>query len=181
MGDGLPVLLLGERIDRAELLAAAPEPLNPRQQRLSLLLIERVRPGGDGLVAVRPNGQGDLSPSQVAWKRKKGVPNRSSLLLIGDRLYMITEIGVLSCIEAESGRDIGEGRLQGPFFASPVYADGHLYFFNREGKGYVVHPGPELKVLATNQLSDGCMASPAVAGKALFVRTLTHLYCIEKQ
>lgn len=137
--------------------------------------------GGEGLVAVRPDASGDLGPKQFAWERKKGVPNRASLLLVGDRLYMITENGVLSCVEAETGRDVGQGRLQGPFIASPVYADGHLYFFNREGKGYVVDPGPDLRVLATNQLPDGCMASPAVAGKALFVRTLTHLYCLERK
>jgi len=135
--------------------------------------------GGEGLVAVRPNGQGDMNPRQFAWERKKNVPNRASLLLIGGRLYMVTENGILSCVEAETGKEIDQGRLQGPFFASPVCADGHLFFFNREGKGYVVDP--ELKLLATNQLSDGCMASPAVAGKALLVRTLTHLYCIEKQ
>ena len=99
--------------------------------------------------------------------------------LIGDRLCMATQNGILSALEAETGKLAAQGKLPGTFWSSPVFADGHLFFFNREGKGYVVDP--ELKVLATNQLADGCMASPAIAGKALFVRTLTHLYCLEQK
>jgi outer membrane protein assembly factor BamB len=136
--------------------------------------------GGVGMVAVRPNGKGDVTKSHIAWKRRKGVPNRASLGLAGDLLFMATEPGVVSCVEAESGRKVWQERLRGPFVASPVMADGHIYFFNREGMGYVIDAARSWKLLATNRLEEGCMASPAVVGKALFVRTLKHLYCIEQ-
>jgi hypothetical protein len=70
-------------------------------------------------------------------------------------------------------------RLEGNYSASPVCADGRLYFFDQEGKGHVLLTGRTPRVVATNKLDAGCMASPAIAGKALFVRTKTHLYRIE--
>jgi outer membrane protein assembly factor BamB len=135
--------------------------------------------GGLGLVAVRTDGRGDVTGSHIAWKRNKAVPNRSSLVLAGGLLYMVTEGGVASCVEAATGRPVWQGRLRGQFIASPVYADGHIFVFNREGTGYVIEAGRNWKVLAANRLADGCMASPAIAGRSLFVRTLTHLYCLE--
>ena len=70
-------------------------------------------------------------------------------------------------------------RIGGKFAASPIYADGRIYFFDRAGLATVIKPGRELKVLATNKLEDGFMASPAVSGKALYLRTLTNLYRVE--
>ena len=80
-----------------------------------------------------------------------------------------------------NGTEVWRERLGGQFWASPVYADGRLYFFDNEGDAVVAEPGRRWKKLAVNKLDDGCMASPAVAGKALFVRTKTHLYRIEKK
>jgi outer membrane protein assembly factor BamB len=137
--------------------------------------------GGLALVAVRPDGQGDVTRTHIAWKRKKGAPNRSSLLVLGGLLYMVTGAGVASCVEPGTGETVWQGRLQGEFIASPVGADGRIYLFNREGIGYVLEAGRTFKVLSTNQLDEGCMASPAIVGKALYVRTIKHLYCIEKK
>jgi outer membrane protein assembly factor BamB len=134
--------------------------------------------GGLGLLAVRPSGQGDVTGTHIAWKKKQGAPNRSSLLLLDGLLYMITDGGVASCVEPGTGRTVWKHRLNGQFIASPVSAGGHIYFFNRSGTGYVIKAGRTWKLVATNHLKDGCMGSPAVAGKALFVRTITHLYCI---
>jgi outer membrane protein assembly factor BamB len=131
------------------------------------------------LLAVRPDGQGDVTPSHVVWRQNRGVPSRSSLLLVDDLLYMMNEGGMAACLEARTGRPVWQKRLGGEFYASPVYAEGHIYCFNREGAGYVLQAGREPKVLATNRLDDGCMASPAIAGKALYVRTKTHLHRIE--
>jgi outer membrane protein assembly factor BamB len=136
--------------------------------------------GGVGMVAVRPDGRGNVTRSHVAWKRNKGVPNRASLVLVDSRLCMATEAGVVSCVDAENGKRVLQGRIQGTFVASPVSAGGNIYFFNREGTGYVVKAGGKWKLLATNRLEEGCMASPAIAGKALIVRTMKHLYCIEE-
>jgi outer membrane protein assembly factor BamB len=134
--------------------------------------------GGLGLVAVRPEGKGDVTKSHVAWKLNRGAPNRSSLLVVGDLLYMVTDGGVASCVEPGTGRQLWQGRLAGQFVASPVEADGHIYLFNRDGTGYVAQAGRTWKLLSTNRLEEGCMASPAIVGKTLIVRTIHHLYCI---
>jgi outer membrane protein assembly factor BamB len=137
--------------------------------------------GGVKLFALRPEGSGDLTRTNIAWTYGKSVPNHASVLLVGDLLYMAYK-GVAQCLEAKTGQVVWQQRLGGgEFWASPIYADGHLYFFNDDGDGYVLEPGRTARVLASNRLDDGCMASPAAIGKSLFVRTKTHLYCLEKQ
>ncbi len=137
--------------------------------------------GGLRLLAVRDGGRGDVTATGIAWKvkSKSSVPSRSSPILVDDLLYMVNEGGIVSCLEAKTGEPIWQNRLGGKFWASPLYADGRLYFFDEDGLGHVVAAGRTWKKLATNKLNDGCRASPAAAGKALFVRTLTHLYRIE--
>src|SRR5262249_46974442 len=105
---------------------------------------------------------------------------RSSLLLVGDLLYMANESGVVTCVEARTGHLVWQKRLGPEYSASPIYADGHIYFFSQAEVTHVLEPGREGKVLSVNRLDDGCMASPASVGKALFVRTKTHLYRIEQ-
>lgn len=136
---------------------------------------------GDGptqLLAVRPGGAGDLTKSHVNWTTVRGAPNRSTPLLLSDLLYVVGGTGVASCIETKTGSVVWQERLGGEFIASPVAAEGHVYFFNREGAGFVMAVGRQAKVLGRNQLKDGCMATPAIAGNALYVRTITHLYKI---
>ena len=82
-------------------------------------------------------------------------------------------------MNAATGEIVWTERVGGKFAASPIYADGRLYFFDQEGTTLVLKPGRALEILATNKLASGFMASPAVAGKALFLRTKTHLYRIE--
>jgi len=132
------------------------------------------------LLAIRADGQGDVTKSHLLWTRDKGVPARSSFLLIGDLLYMVSDNGIVSCLEARNGQELWQHRLGGTYYASPIYAEGHIYFFDDAGISHVMEAGREAKVLAQNHLNDGCMASCAVAGKALFVRTKTHLYRIEQ-
>jgi outer membrane protein assembly factor BamB len=136
--------------------------------------------GGLGLLAVRPDGHGDVTSTHIDWSYRKGVPSRCSPLLIGDLLYLVNERGVASCLEALTGHLVWQQRLDGQFSASPIYAGGSIYFFNQEGKSFVMAPGRVARVLAINQLADGCMASPAVADGALFIRTRTHLYRIQQ-
>ena len=95
-------------------------------------------------------------------------------------LYMVNNSGVVSCIDAKAGTPIWQNRFGGPFTASPIYADGKLYFFGEEGAAPVIQPGREFKVLAENHLDAGFMASPAVVGHSLILRTKTHLYRFEK-
>ena len=133
------------------------------------------------LWAVRPDGEGDVTSSHVLWKRDRHVANRASPLLIGGLIYMCTDRGIVSCIDAKTGAEVWVERLGGNYSASPIYADGRIYFFSHEGKTTVIRPGRRFEHLAVSQLDDGFMASPAVAGKALFLRTRSHLYRIEKR
>jgi outer membrane protein assembly factor BamB len=134
------------------------------------------------LWAIRPDGEGDVTDSHVAWTVTRSVPAQPSFLLIGDLLYLVNNDGLALAIDARTGAEIWRERLGGSFSASPVYADGRIYFFNRDSVATVVAPGREFKVLSVNHL-DGelLMASPAVAGKALFVRTESHLYRIQQR
>ena len=131
------------------------------------------------LLAVKPDGRGDVTETHVAWRATRGVPNKPSIVLAGDLLIMINDGGILSCLDAKSGAEVWKARLEGSFSASPVLAGGRIYFFSEEGKTTVIEAGRAFKVLAENHLGDGFMASPAIDGSALILRTRTHLYRIE--
>lgn len=138
--------------------------------------------GGLRLLAVCGGGHGDVTATHIAWTLKKScVPSRSSPILVGDLLYMVNEGGIVSCLEAKNGAVVWQERVGGKFWASPLYAGGRLYLFDADGRGQVLAAGRTWQKLATNQLDAGCRASPAAAGNALFVRTLTHLYRIEQR
>jgi hypothetical protein len=104
-----------------------------------------------------------------------------SALLVGNELYMVSDQGVATCLDAKTGEELWARRLGGNFNASPLYADGRIYFCNRDGATYVVAPGREFRLLAENRLEGGFFASPAVVEKSLVLRTDKALYRIEKQ
>jgi outer membrane protein assembly factor BamB len=135
--------------------------------------------GKPELWAVRPDGQGDVSATHVAWKLEKGAPKTPSPIAVGDLLYMVGDDGIGMCLEVATGKEVWKERIGGNFAASPIYADGCLYLFNQQGRATVLKAGRTYEALAANILESGCMASPAVSGKSLFVRTKTHLYRIE--
>jgi outer membrane protein assembly factor BamB len=128
------------------------------------------------LLAVR---LGQNKPT-VAWKYGKAMPQRTSPLLVDGRVYLISEAGILTSLDFKSGKKIFQERIGGTYSASPVYVDGRIYLFGQEGGTFVFAPGDEVKVLAENKLEGGFMASPAIVGKAFYLRTKTHLYRIEK-
>ena len=132
------------------------------------------------LMAVKPEGRGDVTSTHVAWRFTRGVPQKPSILLIGDLIYMVNDTGVTSCVDAKTGAEIWRGRVDGTYSASPLAAAGRIYAFSEDGKTTVFEAGREFKVLAENFLEDGFMASPAVEGNALYLRTRTHLYRIEE-
>ncbi len=131
------------------------------------------------LWAVRPDGHGDVTASHVDWTAKKGLPVKPSPVLVDGLIYAASDRGVATCLEAASGELVWQERIGGQYSASPVYADGRIYFFSHDDEGTVIAPGRTLNVLAANRLDAGCMASPAVVGKAIIVRTKKHLYRIE--
>jgi len=144
---------------------------------LLYLIIDYEKPE---LWAVKVGGKGDLPESAVAWKIPSGMPQKPSLLLVGDMIYLVNERGVAMGIEAKTGQVVWRQPIGGEHSASPIFADGRLYFFNHNAVATVMEPGREAKVLATNRLDGKMMASPAAAGQAIYLRTETHLYRIEK-
>jgi outer membrane protein assembly factor BamB len=131
------------------------------------------------LFAIKPDGRGDVTGTHVVWRVTRGVPNKPSLVLSDDLLFMVNDAGILSCLDATKGTEVWKARLEGSFSASPVLAGGRIYFFSEEGKTTVIEAGRAFKVLAENHLGDGFMASPAIDGGALILRSRTHLYRIE--
>ena len=104
-------------------------------------------------------------------------------MLIDDLIYMVSDDGIVNCIDAATSQPVWSHRIGGRFAASPIYVGGsepRIYFCDQDGKTTVIKPGRKYEQLATNTLDDGCMASPAVDGRALILRTKTHLYRIEK-
>jgi len=122
---------------------------------------------------------GDVTSSHLVWKQKAGAPDQSSPLILRDRLYMVSSGGIASCLDLADGRIIWKERIGGDFAASPVYAADRIYFCDCKGVTTVIAPGDTFKVLARNELESGFMASPAVVGSALILRTKSHLYRIE--
>jgi outer membrane protein assembly factor BamB len=133
------------------------------------------------LLAVRVDGQGDVTKSHIAWTVQRGVPYTPSPILVGDELYIVSDIGVATCLEATTGKTIWQKRLGGNYSASPIFADGRIYFQSEEGVTTVLAPGREFRQLATNSLDGSTLASIAVSNGSLFVRSDTHLYRIAKQ
>jgi outer membrane protein assembly factor BamB len=133
------------------------------------------------LIAVRQGGSGDVTKTGIAWKFNRGVPTRPSPLLVGDQLYMVSDKGIATCLDALTGKLLWQERLGGSFCASPLYAAGHIYLADEDGKTHALAPGPTFQSVAVNQLDAGCMASPAAVGDALYLRTKTHLYCIGRR
>jgi outer membrane protein assembly factor BamB len=137
--------------------------------------------GKANLLAVRDGGTGDVTATHLAWRVQKGVPGISSPLLAGGLLYWTSDDGVATCAEAGTGQTQWQERLGQPHVASPILAGGRVYFFGREGKTTVVKPGGAFERLSENTLEGIVSGTPAVSGKALFLRTDTHLYRIESR
>ncbi|HEX8028346.1 MAG TPA: PQQ-binding-like beta-propeller repeat protein [Vicinamibacterales bacterium] len=130
------------------------------------------------LLAVRADGTGDVTRTHIAWSLKRGAPLTPSPLIVGDELYVVNDGGIASCIEARTGAVIWQQRLGGTYSASPVFADGRIYFLAEQGVTTVISPGRDFRRLATNTLDGGLLASMAISSGALFLRTDSHLYRI---
>jgi len=131
------------------------------------------------LLAVKLGGHGVLDESRIAWRLKRSVPNKPSILFHDGLIYMIDDGGIASCVDAKNGEVIWTQRIQGNYSAAPILAAGKIYVCSEEGKVTVFAAGREFKELATNQFDDGFMASPAVIDNALILRSKTHVYRIE--
>ena len=140
-----------------------------------------VEQGRHELYAIRPESRGQLREKDLVWRLTQNCPHVPSPLLIGEYLYLIRDNGVASCVDAKTGKIQWQQRLGGNYSASPIYADGKIYCFSEEGKTTVMIPGTRFDRLAASQLEGRILASPAVTGKALIIRTDSHLYRLENK
>lgn len=133
------------------------------------------------LYAVKPDGQGDVTESHMAWKLERGAPLNPSPLLLGEELYIVSDNGIVQCLNAKTGDQHWQKRVGGNFSASPLFADGRLYLLDEAGTAYVLQPTKdEYRELAVNSLPGRTLASIAAADGALFFRTDKAVYRLQK-
>jgi outer membrane protein assembly factor BamB len=130
------------------------------------------------LLAVRI-GDGSAAP-EIAWREKKGVPSIPSPLVVGDELYLVSDKGIASCLDALTGSVRWSERLGGNFSSSPLFADGRIYVGNRDGETFVIEPGGEFRLLATNRLDGQIYATPAAVDREIYLRTDKAVYRLQK-
>lgn len=133
------------------------------------------------LYAIRPDGRGDVTDTHVAWTLSKAAPLNPSPLLIGSALYLVSDKGIATCLDAKTGEQRWQKRVPGNYSASPLAADGKIYLTNETGLTTVLDDTEEYQELAANQVEGRTLASLAVSGRALYLRTDTHLYRIEER
>ncbi len=144
-------------------------------------------PQGRQFYAIRPSGSGDISAKgdgespQLAWRVDKGGPYTPTPILVGDYFYVLGDIGVLSCYDADTGKEIYRRRISdagGTYSASPVAANGHLYLSQADGSVFVVRAGREFKVVSANPMGESLLATPALTEGMVLIRTQHHLVAI---
>ena len=135
---------------------------------------------GDGkMLAVDPGGSGDVTDSHVRWSLRQQVPTMPSPVLAGSKLFLASDNGVATCVDAATGASLWRKRLGGNFSSSPILIGDCVYFSNRDGVTTVIAAADEFRPLATNQLPGRIMASPIIADGDLIVRTSSQLYRIQ--
>ncbi|HRZ37309.1 MAG TPA: PQQ-binding-like beta-propeller repeat protein [Candidatus Paceibacterota bacterium] len=134
--------------------------------------------GTPTLRAIRPDGQGEVTATHIAWESRVNVPLMPSFVYAGGLLFCLKESGIASCLEAETGQVVWVERLGGAYGASPVLAEGRLYCLAEDGSTVVIGADRTFKILARNPLEGLCKASPAIARGRIFIRSENTLFCI---
>jgi outer membrane protein assembly factor BamB len=131
-----------------------------------------------GLLAVKRGGSGDVTGTHVIWKEKTSIPEVPTPLAYQNRIYIIRNGGILTCMDAVTGKLVYRGRVgaASPYFASPVVANGRLIVASGDGVVVVLGTGDHLEVLARNDLGEDISATPAVVGGVLYIRTASNLF-----
>lgn len=131
-------------------------------------------------MAIRPGGKGDITSSHVVWRVPSGAPYISSLVHYNGLIYMVGDVGVLTVTDAKSGERVYQERIGGVYSASPVAADGKVYLLSEDGETIVLSAGRTPAILSRNRLDARQLASPAISGGRLFIRSDDALYAIGK-
>ena len=136
--------------------------------------------GKKQVIAIKLGGSGLLEESAIAWRSTKSAPNKPSVLFDGTRVFLVDDNGMAGAVNAKTGADLWRERIGGNYSASPLLAEGRIYFFSEEGKVTVLAAGDTFQKLGEGKFDDGFMASPAVSGKSLILRTKTAIYRVEQ-
>ena len=146
----------------------------------NLLYVASNGPGGNIVMAIRPGGRGNVTKTHVAWRYDKAAPYSSSPVIVGDYLYTVKNGGVMTCLNAKTGELAWQERLpaKGAYYASLIAADGKIYALDEDGNAAVVAAKPTFELLSNNVMGERCMASPAISGGQLFIRSDESLFCI---
>jgi outer membrane protein assembly factor BamB len=131
-------------------------------------------------LAIRTGGRGEISESHILWQTPSGASYVPSILYYEGLLYMTSDVGIVTCAEASTGEQVWRQRLRGIFFASPVAADGKVYFVSETGVTFVIQAGRVPHILARNDLGERFIGSPAISGGQIFLRSDENLFCIGK-
>jgi len=131
------------------------------------------------LLAIDPTGHGEVTESKVQWRLDRNIPKTPSMVAHDGLIYSISDDGIAMCVDAESGEIVYRRRIGGGFSASPLLAGGYLYFTSEDGETTVVKTGRKFEEVAVNDLGERTLASPAVVGEAILLRTAEALYRIE--
>jgi outer membrane protein assembly factor BamB len=129
------------------------------------------------LLAVRTDSQ---AGPKIAWRFGRQAPQVPSPLLVGDEIYLISDKGIATCLDAHTGQVHWTERLPGNYSASPLFADGHVYLFNQGGEATVIAPGRSFRIVGSGKLDGQIYSSAAAVGSALYVRTDKALYRLEE-
>ncbi|MFN0195171.1 MAG: PQQ-binding-like beta-propeller repeat protein [Planctomycetaceae bacterium] len=130
------------------------------------------------LLAIRPTGEGNVTSTHVAWSTDRGVPHTPSLMVVGDEMYFISDSGIMTCVDAQTGKQHWQERIGGNYSGSPISADGRIYFPSEAGETVVVKASKTFEELARNALGERILSTFAPDGDALLIRTETQLYKI---
>ncbi len=130
------------------------------------------------MLAINPQGTGDITDSHVLWQATRAIGCKPSPVFLNDHLCTLEDRGVVTALSPRTGELVWQKRLGGDFSSSPVVADGRLYCLDEQGKAHVLDALGN--VLAENTLDSGCLASPAIVGNDLIIRTRTSLYCLRE-
>lgn len=132
------------------------------------------------VLAIRPDGQGNVTDTHIAWRETRGASYVPSPIAVGGYFLVVADNGIASCFEQTSGKRLWMERIGTRFSSSPIATEGLAYFTDDDGVTKVIEPGPELKIVAENHLGEKMFASPAVSGGRIYLRGEKHLYAIGK-
>jgi outer membrane protein assembly factor BamB len=134
------------------------------------------------ILAIRPDGEGDVTKTHVVWQTTKGCAYVPSPIIAGEGRYflVVADGGIASCFEAQTGERHWKERIGSHFSASPFEAEGRVFFLSDHGETTIIRPGPEFTIVSKNELGEDCRASPAISQGRIYIRGEQNLYCIGK-